>query len=142
MGCVKFFSADIMYYHIPPLHPILSATGLCIQNLTQCFVPQLNEFTINGFVFALQKNWWTKPRFIHGIVDIQSLFPNTASEKMISICADNVKQVKWMPKHHFKQPLLLSVKSSCFLFNGKYYKQVDGVVTSSPKKLSVPVLLL
>ena len=37
-----------------------------------------------------------------------------------------------MLKRHFKQLLTLSVKSSCFLFNDVYYKQVDGVAMGSP----------
>ena len=35
-------------------------------------------------------------------------------------------------KRHLKQLLILSVKSSCFLFNDVYYKQVDGVAMGSP----------
>ena len=37
-----------------------------------------------------------------------------------------------MLKRHFKQLLTLSVKSSCFLFNDVYYKQVNGVAMGSP----------
>ena len=55
---------------------------------------------------------------------------------LINICVDRVfykkKKVKGMLKQHFKQLLTLSVKSSCFLFNDVYYKQVDGVAMSSP----------
>ena len=36
-----------------------------------------------------------------------------------------------MLKRHFKQLLALSVKSSCFLFNDVYYKQVDDVAMDS-----------
>ena len=42
------------------------------------------------------------------------------------------EKVKGMLKHHFKQLLILSVKSSCFLFNYIYYKQIDGVAMGSP----------
>ena len=42
------------------------------------------------------------------------------------------KEVKGMLKCHLKQVLILSVKSSCFLFSGVYYKQIDGVVMGSP----------
>ena len=37
-----------------------------------------------------------------------------------------------MLKRHFKQLLTLSVRSSYFLFNDVYYKQVDGVAMGSP----------
>ena len=60
---------------------------------------------------------------------------------MINICVDLVfhkkKKVKGMLKRHFKQLLVLSVKSSCFLFNDVYYKQVDGVAMGSPLGLTL-----
>ena len=37
-----------------------------------------------------------------------------------------------MLNRHFKQLLTLSVRSSYFLFNDVYYKQVDGVAMGSP----------
>ena len=68
--------------------------------------------------------------------DIQSLFTNIPLDETINICVDLVfhkkKKVKGMLKRHFKQLLTLSVKSSCFLFNDVYYKQVDGVAMGSP----------
>ena len=36
-----------------------------------------------------------------------------------------------MLKKHFKQLWALTVKSSCFVFNNKYYKQIDGVAMDS-----------
>ena len=68
--------------------------------------------------------------------DIQSLFTNIPLDETIDICVDMVynkrKKVKGMLKRHFKQLLTLSVKSSFFLFNGVYYKQIDGVAMGSP----------
>ena len=68
--------------------------------------------------------------------DIQSLFTNIPLDETINICADLVfhkkKKVKGMLKRHFKQLFTLSVKSSCFLLNDVYYKQVDGVAMGSP----------
>ena len=37
-----------------------------------------------------------------------------------------------MLKRHFKQFFILSVKSFCSLFNGVYYKQIDGVTMGTP----------
>ena len=42
-----------------------------------------------------------------------------------------------MLKRHFKQLLALSVKSSRFLFNDVYYKQVDGIAMGSPLGLTL-----
>ena len=68
--------------------------------------------------------------------DIQSLFTNIPLDETIEICVDMVlekkKKLKGMLKRHFKQLLILSVKSSCFLFNDVYYRQIDGVAMGSP----------
>ena len=37
-----------------------------------------------------------------------------------------------MLKRYFKQLLALTVKSSCFLLNNVYYKQIHGVAMGSP----------
>ena len=37
-----------------------------------------------------------------------------------------------MLKRYFKQLLTLTVKSSCFVFNNVYYKQINGVAMGSP----------
>ena len=64
--------------------------------------------------------------------DIESLFKNISQDETINICIDmdfhKKKKVKGMLKQHFKQPHTLSVKSSCFRFNGVCYKQFDAVV--------------
>ena len=64
--------------------------------------------------------------------DIQLLFINISLDETIDICVDETfgkkKKVKGMLKRHIKQILILSVKSSCFLFNDLYYKQIDGTM--------------
>ena len=68
--------------------------------------------------------------------DIHLLFTNIPLDETINLCVDLIfqkkKKVKGMLKRHFKQLLTLSVKSSCFLFNDVYFKQVDGVAMGSP----------
>ena len=68
--------------------------------------------------------------------DIQSLFANIPLDETIAICVDMVfdkrKKVKAMLKRHFKQLLILSVKSSCFPISDFYYQQIDGVAMGSP----------
>ena len=68
--------------------------------------------------------------------DIQSLFTNIPLDETIDICVNRVfqhkKKIKGMLKRHFKQLLTLTVKSSCFVFNNVYYKQIDGVAMNSP----------
>ena len=68
--------------------------------------------------------------------DIQSLFTNIPLDETIDICVNRVfqhkKKIKGMLKRQFKQLLTLTVKSSCFVFNNLYYKQIDGAAMGSP----------
>ena len=68
--------------------------------------------------------------------DVESLFTNIPLDETINICAERIytrkKKVKGLLKRHFKQLLTHATKSSCFLFNGTYYSQIDGVAMGSP----------
>ena len=68
--------------------------------------------------------------------DVESLFTNIPLDETINICVDRLytrkKKVKGLLKRHFKELLMLATKSSCFLFNGVYYSQLDGVAMGSP----------
>ena len=65
-----------------------------------------------------------------------TLSTNIPLDETINICVDMIynkrKNVKVMLKRHFKQLLMLSVKSSFSFFNGVYYKQIDSVAMGSP----------
>ena len=65
-----------------------------------------------------------------------TLSTNIPLDETIDICVDMIynkrKNVKVMLKRHFKQLLMLSVKSSFSFFNGVYYKQIDSVAMGSP----------
>ena len=68
--------------------------------------------------------------------DVQSLFTNIPLDETINICVSRLynrkKKVRGLLKRHFKELLTLATKSSCFIFNGIYYSQVDGVAMGSP----------
>ena len=126
---------------VSPFRPILSAIGTSSCNLAKFFVPLLKQYTINEYTvkdsFSFCKEIVNQdPQLFMSSFDIQSLFTNIPLDKTINICVDMVynkrKKVKDMLKGHFKQLLTLSTKSSFFLFNGVYYKQVDGVAMGSP----------
>ena len=55
---------------------------------------------------------------------------------IIDICVDNLHNDKEnppnIPKHDFRNLLNIATKESFFIFNSKYYKQVDGVAMGSP----------
>ena len=67
--------------------------------------------------------------------DIQSLFTNIPFDETINICVDrafqNKRKVKGLLKRHFKQLMTHAVKSSCFVFNYIYHKQIEGVAMGS-----------
>ena len=124
---------------VPPNRPILSAIGTCSYNLEKFIVPLQKQYTINEYTVT-DSFFFVKilliPTLNFASFDIQSLFTNTPLDGTIDICVDMVynkrKKVKGMLKRHFKQLLTLSVKSSFFLINGVYYKQIDSVAMGSP----------
>ena len=126
---------------VPPFRPILSAIGTCTYNLAKFFVPILKEFTINKYTvkdsFSFSSEIRDQDHTLHmASFDVQSLFTNIPLDETIDICVEKVfnkkRKIKGLLKRHFKELLSFSVKSSCFLFNGVYYKQTDGVSMGSP----------
>ena len=126
---------------LPPFRPILSAIRTCSYNLAKFFVPILKEFTINEYTvkdsFSFAGEIVEQDSNLYMVsFDVESLFTNIPLDETINICTDRVyhrkKKVKGLLKRHFKQLLTYATKSSCFLFNGTYYCQIDGVAMGSP----------
>ena len=69
-------------------------------------------------------------------LDVDSLFTNIPLEETIDICVDNLyndnENPPNIPKHNFCNLLNIATKETFFMFNNKYYKQVDGVAMGSP----------
>ena len=69
-------------------------------------------------------------------LDVDSLFTNIPIEETINICVDNLyndnENLPNIPKHNFRNLLNIATKETFFMFNNKYYKQVDGVAMGSP----------
>ena len=69
-------------------------------------------------------------------LDVDSLFTNIPLDETIDICVDNLyndnENPPNTPKHDFRNLLSIATKESFFMFNNKYYKQVDGVAMGSP----------
>ena len=69
-------------------------------------------------------------------LDVDSLFTNIPLEETIDICVDNLysdnENPPNIPKHNFRNLLNIATKETFFMFNNKYYKQVDGVAMASP----------
>ena len=140
-GLCKVHKDQTNGLELPAFRPILSAIKTCTYNLAKFFVPLLKEFTINeytvkdSFSFADEFAEQDAKLFMVSF-DVESLFTNIPLDETINICADRVyqgkKKVKGLLKRQFKKLLTHATKSSCFLFNGTYYCQIDGVAMGSP----------
>ena len=140
-GLYKFHKCTTDNTNIPPFCPILFAIGTCNYNFGKIFVTIFKQFTVIEYTvkdsFTFCKELLDQdPNLFMASFDIQSLFTNIPLDETIDICVDMVfekgKEVKGMLKEHFKQLLILSVKSSCFLFNDVFYQQIDIVGMVSP----------
>ena len=88
----------------------------------------LNEYTVRGsFSFCDEIQEQDNNLYVTSF-DIESLFTNIPLDETIIICVNNVfdskKRVKRLLVKDINQLLTLSVKSSCFVFNNVYYKQL------------------
>ena len=70
------------------------------------------------------------------ILDVDSLFTNILLEETIDICVDNLysdnENPPNIPKRNCCNLLNIATKETFFMFNNKYYKQVDGVAMGFP----------
>ena len=68
--------------------------------------------------------------------DIESLLTNISLKETIDLCLDilftNTANVNGITKDYFHELLSICMSESLVLFDGKIYKQVDGVAMGSP----------
>ena len=68
--------------------------------------------------------------------DIESLFTNIPLQETIDICIklifSNTRIFMNLTKSLFQEMLSLAVRNTFFVFNGKYYEQVDGLGMGLP----------
>ena len=116
----------------PPLRPIISGIGTCLYNLAKFTV---NKYTIKDS-FHFQMKFITKILTNVTLFDIQSLFTNIPLDETIEICLESLfykkRKLVGLLKKHVKESLTRAVKSSTYMFNDVYYKQVGGVAMGSP----------
>ena len=69
--------------------------------------------------------------------DIQDLYTNVPLVETIDICLgklnDGSGTIYNLPANFFKKLLEMSVFNSIFMFNSKYYKQIDGLGMGLPQ---------
>ena len=68
-------------------------------------------------------------------LDVSSLFTNVPLEERLDICLDKLcsfADPPPLPRVVLRKLLEFATKKSHFLFDGKYYNQIDGVAMGSP----------
>ena len=125
----------------PPFRPILSSIGTCTYKLAKFFVPLLsehskNEFTLkDSFSFAEDIAKQNVNLYMASF-DVDNLFTNIPLDETIEICVSKLfeknKKIKGFKKSHCRELLHLATKQSAFIFNNKWYTQIDGVAMGSP----------
>ena len=95
-----------------------------------------NEYTVKDSFTFTEEIVEQDSVFFIGSLDADPVFTNIPLEETIDICADtlfeNTKTVEGLSEIEFKECLSLATKKSYFIFNGKFYKQVDKVDMDSP----------
>jgi hypothetical protein len=75
-------------------------------------------------------------RLIMASLDVESLFTNIPLDETINIVTKKVfekqNKVNGLSKTDFRRLLVVSTKGTVFYFNGRYYRQKDGVAMGSP----------
>ena len=126
---------------MPPFCPILSALGTPTNKLAKFLLKFLTPSIANECAvidsFHYSEEICQQDSNLHmASLDLDSLFTNIPLEEAIDICVDNLdndnENPPNIPKHDFRNLLNIATKETFFMFNNKYYKQVDGVAMGSP----------
>lgn len=125
----------------PKQRPILSAINTPTYNLSKFLVKILEPFTKNNhtardsFTFANEVRS-QNTQHVMASLDVEALFTNIPLEETIDICVELVFSegdvVHGLNREDFRTLLSLATKESFIVFNGSYYKQIDGVAMGSP----------
>ena len=125
-----------------PLRPILAAYNSPNYSIAKFLVPLLNDISCNQYSLR------NSSKFIPEILeqnsntfmtsfDVKSLFTNVTLAETIDIISNKLFPTintffHGFNRLNFKKLLELSVIDTHFTFNGKIYKQVDGMAMGSP----------
>ena len=126
---------------LPKYRPIISQIGSPTYKIAKFLLDFVKPFTTNEFTVKDTFHFVSlldakDHRLIMASLDVESLFTNIPLEETIDLLTDKVFEnkvkVKGISKRDFKRLLEISTKGTVFYFNGKYYRQKDGVAMGSP----------
>lgn len=125
-----------------PLRPILAAYNSPNFSIAKFLVPLLNDLSKNQFTLHNSASFASQiveqePNTFMVSFDVQSLFTNVPLNETIELIINKLFPTPDtffhnFDKDNFKKLLELSVIDTHFIFNGKIYKQIDGMAMGSP----------
>ena len=75
--------------------------------------------------------------------DVESLFTNIPLKETIDLCVDILfydrTNIDGITKDYFHDLLTICMSESLVLFDGEYYKQIEGVAMGSPLGQLLPI---
>ena len=125
---------------LPPFCPILSAIGMPTYKLAKFLLRFLmpitqNEYNITDSFHFAEEICKQEPNLYTASLDVDSLFTNIPVDETIDICIDSLykddENTPKIPKDVFCNLLTVTTEESLFMFNSKFYKQIDGVAMGS-----------
>ena len=126
---------------LPPFRPILSAIGTPTYDLAKFLLSFLtpltqNEYTVTDPFHFAEEICKQDPNLNIVSLDVDSLFTNIPQDETIDICIDSLYKdddnTPKIPKNFFRNLLAVATKESFFIFNNKFYTQIDDVAMGSP----------
>ena len=130
----------------PKFRPILSAintpTYFLVKYLNPIFSPLVtNEFTVKNYFDFAEEVFNYDHNLYMASLDVESLFFNIPLEETIKNCvndlfSNNIYSGKLSRKDLYDL-LKLATTESSFIFDNKFYKQIDGVAMGSPLGLTL-----
>ena len=95
-----------------------------------------NEYTIKDSFSFSEELLTFDSNLVMASFDIESLFTNIPLKETIDLCADilssNMTNIDGITKDYFHELLSICMSESLVLFDGEFYKQIDGVAMGSP----------
>ena len=95
-----------------------------------------NEYTIKDSFSFSEELLTFDPNLVMASFDTESLFTNIPFKETIDLCVDilfsNTTNIDGIAKDYFHELLSICMFESLVLFDGEFYKQIDGVAMGSP----------
>ena len=129
---------------LAPLRPIFSACSTPAYGLAKFLVPVLapltkNEYTVMNsyeFVGEVSKMNVDSNDMFMASFDVESLFTNIPLQETVDICMNSLfssaSEVLGITSKYFRMLIELAVTNSYFIFNDKFYRQIEGVGMGLP----------